>query len=67
MIIILGYDIGLGWYEALAMGIDKMSVDVVRIWSWAGTSLLAVHVWQRWRLTWSYFKPNRRKTREKAI
>ena len=54
--LILGYDIVLAWYEALRFGIYEMNMESIRIWSWVSTGLIAIHVWQRWRLTLSYFK-----------
>jgi hypothetical protein len=54
---ILGYDIASAWYYALRYGLDGMPMAQIRIWSWVATGLLVVHVWQRWRLTASYFKP----------
>jgi hypothetical protein len=56
-IIILGYDISSAWYYALTVGIAESPIENIRLWSWVATVLLAVHVWQRWKLTFSYFKP----------
>ena len=53
--LVLGYDIILGWYEALRFGIYEMHMESVRIWAWAA-ALISVHVWQRWRLTLLYFR-----------
>lgn len=53
---ILGYDIASAWYHALKDGLDGMPMGQIRIWSWVATAFLFVHVWQRWRLTVSYFK-----------
>ena len=55
-ILVLGYDIILGWYEALRFGIYEMHMDSIRIWAWVAAVLIGVHVWQRWKLTFSYFK-----------
>ena len=52
----LGYDIILGWYEALRFGIYEMHMESLRIWFWVATGLIAFHIWQRWRFTLSYFK-----------
>lgn len=41
-----------------------MPVEALRPWSWLATALLAVHVAQRWRLTFSTFKPSRRSAEE---
>ena len=54
--IVLGYDISKAWYEALTSESAEISIESMRIWSWVATGLLAVHVWQRWRLVFSYFK-----------
>lgn len=59
-VLILGSDIAFAWYYALKDGIAGMPMESIRIWSWVATGLLMVHVWQRWRLTLSYFKPHRR-------
>jgi len=56
-VLILGSDIASAWYYALRYGLDGMPMEQIRIWSWVATGLLVVHVWQRWRLTASYFKP----------
>jgi membrane protease YdiL (CAAX protease family) len=56
-ICILGYDIISAWYQALTGGgMAEVPVESIRVWSWVATALLAIHVWQRWRLTFSYFK-----------
>lgn len=54
--VILAYDISTAWYYALTVGIAGAPVGMIRAWSWVATALLAVHIWQRWRLTFSYFK-----------
>jgi len=56
-VLILGSDIASAWYYALRYGLDGMPMAQIRIWSWVATALLVVHVWQRWRLTASYFQP----------
>ncbi len=55
-VVVLTYDIVLGWYYALSYGVAEMPVESLRPWSWLATGLLAIHVAQRWRLTFSYFK-----------
>ena len=55
-ILILGYDISSAWYYALTAGIAASPIETIRLWSWVAAGLLAVHVWQRWKLTFSYFK-----------
>jgi membrane protein YdbS with pleckstrin-like domain len=56
--LVLAYDLAFAWYEALTS--EKKEIleilDYMKIWSWVATGLLAVHVWQRWKLTFSYFK-----------
>ena len=53
---ILGYDIISAWYEALTKSATEIPLESIRVWSWVATGFLAIHVWQRWRLTFSYFK-----------
>lgn len=60
-VVILTYDIAIGWYYALSYGVSNMPVEKLRIWSWLATGLLAIHVAQRWRLTFSYFKARRQR------
>ncbi len=54
--VFLFFDIILGWYEALRFGIYEWHVESLRILFWVATGLIAIHVWQRWRFTLSYFK-----------
>jgi hypothetical protein len=56
--LVLIYDLSFAWYEMLASeGKEILSVlDTMRIWSWVAYGFLAIHVWQRWRLTFSYFR-----------
>ena len=61
-IAILSYDIAYAWYYAVKYGIDGMPMETIRVWSWVATGLLVVHVYQRWRLTVSYFKRSPRRT-----
>lgn len=55
-VVVMSYDIASAWYYALNYGIYGMPMESIRLWSWVATGLLAVHVWQRWRLTFSYFR-----------
>jgi hypothetical protein len=55
-VVVLAYDISTAWYYALSVGIAGAPIGMIRAWSWVATALLAVHIWQRWRLTFSYFK-----------
>jgi hypothetical protein len=57
-ILVLMYDISFAWYKILTSeGKEIYSViDTMRIWSWVAYGFLAIHVWQRWRLTFSYFR-----------
>ena len=57
-ILVLTYDLSFAWYEMLTSeGKEILSVlDTMRIWSWVAYGFLAIHVWQRWRLTFSYFR-----------
>jgi hypothetical protein len=50
--------ISFGWYESMkSLGEGQPPpLETMRIWSWVAYGLLAVHVWQRWRLTFSYFR-----------
>ena len=56
-ILVLGYDIASGWYETLTSEAKEIPLESMRIWFWLAFVFLAIHVWQRWRLTLSYFKP----------
>jgi len=58
-VVIMSYDISSAWYYAVKYGIEAMPMESIRLWSWIATGLLAVHVWQRWRLTFSYFRKGR--------
>ncbi len=55
-VVVISYDIASAWYYALKFGFDAMPMESIRLWSWVATGLLAVHIWQRWRLTFSYFR-----------
>lgn len=63
-VLVLSYDIVSAWYEALTKSAIEISIESMRIWSWVATGFLAIHVWQRWRLTFSYFK---RRSGKKAV
>ena len=55
--------LAFGWSEALkSLGEGQPPpLETMRIFSWVAYGLVAVHVWQRWRLTFSYFRRNPRK------
>ena len=50
--------LAFGWYEGLkALGEGKPPpLESMRIFSWVAFTLVVIHVWQRWRLTFSYFR-----------
>ena len=51
--------LAIGWYEALtSVGGGPPPLETMRIFSWVAYGFLAIHVWQRWRLTFSYFRLN---------
>ena len=58
--LVLAYDLAFAWYEMLTnVGGGPPPLEIIetaRIWSWVAWGLLAIHVWQRWRLTFSYFR-----------
>jgi hypothetical protein len=58
--------LAFGWSEGLkSLGEGQPPpLESMRIFSWVGFGFLAVHVWQRWRLTFSYF---RRKPSKEAV
>ena len=47
-----------GWYESLkSLGEGQPPpLESMRIFMWVAFAFLAIHVWQRWRLTFSYFR-----------
>jgi len=53
--------LAVGWYEALTSVGRIPPIETMRVLSWVAYGLLAIHVWQRWRLTFSYFRRNPRK------
>lgn len=59
--LVITYSISSAWYEALTNIEGVPPIETMRIWSWAGYGLLVIHVWQRWRLIFSYFQRNPRK------
>ena len=52
--------LAFGWIEALkSLGEGQPPpLETMRIFSWVAYGLIAVHVWQRWRLVFSYFQRN---------
>ena len=50
--------LAFGWYEGLkALGEgQRPPLETMRILSWVAYGFLAIHIWQRWRLTFSYFR-----------
>jgi hypothetical protein len=52
------FALAFGWYETLkALGEGQPPpLESMRIFCWVAFGLLAIHVWQRWRLTFSYFR-----------
>ena len=58
--------LAFGWFEALKSLREGQPppLESMRIFMWIAFVFLAVHVWQRWRLTFSYF---RRKPSTKAL
>jgi fumarate reductase subunit D len=66
LILVLGYHIPSAWYE----GLTRTKADILLVLrsmqfgTYLGTVFIIIHVWQRWRLAFSYF---RRKPRKKAL
>ena len=57
--LVLVFALDFGWYEALTnVGGGPPPLETMRIFSWVSFVFLAIHVWQRWRLTLSYFRRN---------
>lgn len=50
--------LAFGWFEAMKSLREGQppSLESMRIFSWIAFGFLAVHIWQRWRLTFSYFR-----------
>lgn len=59
--LVLSYDISSAWYAAVTGEVNEVTIKSIRVWNWVATGLLAIHVWQRWSLTFSYLKPGRSK------
>ena len=58
-ILVLACDMAFAWSESLTnMGKGPPPLESMRIWFWLAFVFLAIHVWQRWRLTFSYFRRN---------
>jgi hypothetical protein len=61
--LVLLCSLSFGWYESLKSLREGYPppLESMRIFLWMAFGLLAIHVWQRWRLTFSYFrrKPRR--------
>jgi hypothetical protein len=57
-ILVLGYGISSAWHAALThKGAEMLLVlRSMQFSTYLSTVFLAIHVWQRWRLTFSYFK-----------
>jgi hypothetical protein len=50
--------LAFGWFEALKSLREGQPppLESMRIFMWIAFLFLAIHVWQRWRLTFSYFR-----------
>ena len=58
-ILVLACDIAFAWHEILKnLGKGPPSLESMRILFWLAFVFLAIHVWQRWKLTFSYFRRN---------
>ena len=57
-ILVIGYGISSGWREALTRTRAEMPLVLrsMQLSTYLSTVFLIIHVWQRWRLTFSYFK-----------
>ena len=62
-ILVLGYGISSAWHAALTRKGAEMLLVLrsMQFSTYLSTVFLAIHVWQRWRLTFSYFRRNPRK------
>ena len=58
--LVLAYDLAFAWFEAIKSLREGQPppLETMRIFSWVAYGLIAVHVWQRWRLVFSYFQRN---------
>ena len=50
--------LAFGWFEALKSLREGQPppLESMRIFMWVAFVFLAIHIWQRWRLTFSYFR-----------
>ena len=57
-ILALLYTLVFGWFEGIKHLREGQPppIESMRIFMWIGFLFLAIHVWQRWRLTFSYFR-----------
>ena len=65
-VLVLGYGSSSGWHAALThKGAEMLLVlRSMQFSTYLSTIFIIIHVWQRWRLTYSYF---RRKPSKKAL
>ena len=65
LILVLGYNISSAWHEAMTRTGAEMLLVLrsMQFGTYLSTVFIIIHVWQRWRLTFSYF---RRKPSKKA-
>jgi hypothetical protein len=63
LILVLGYHIPSAWYEGMThKGAEiRLVLRSMQFGTYLGTVLIIIHVWQRWRLTFSYFRKSRKK------
>jgi TRAP-type C4-dicarboxylate transport system permease small subunit len=65
-ILVLGYNISSAWHEAMTRTGAEMLLVLrsMQFGTYLSTVFIVIHVWQRWRLTFSYF---RRSPSKKAL